>query len=185
MSPIRDIPPSRISRPALLLLLLLCLFPFSVRADGLLTPDQLCVRAVFMGYNSLAFAEGDQRATNVSSLAARAANDFCYNELKATSIYAAAKVYCAGSDDPRDFEPIIELLREHCRKWGEGAPLMPVPDAVAKHSVEELRRELRSVDFEGVPKGEELAEVMLISESYYKRCFETIVSAADDVCPRE
>ncbi|KAF4307481.1 fre family ferric-chelate reductase [Botryosphaeria dothidea] len=176
MSPIRDIPPSRISRPALLLLLLLCLFPFSVRADGLLTPDQLCVRAVFMGYNSLAFAEGDQRATNVSSLAARAANDFCHNELKATSIYAAAKVYCAGSDDPRDFEPIIELLREHCRKWGEGAPLMPVPDAVAKHSVEELRRELRSVDFEGVPKGEELAEVMLISESYYKRCFETIFS---------
>lgn len=161
-----------------LLLLLLCLLPNAVLADDLLPPDQLCVQAVFMAYNYLSFTDTASAPHDQKKKAA----DFCQNELKTTSIYAASKVFCAASDEASEFAPVVELLQDHCRKWGGGAELQPVPHVVANSSVEELRTRLRNVHFQEVPQGEDVDEVVLISATYYSRCFETIVSAWSCAC---
>ncbi|KAL1628786.1 hypothetical protein SLS54_001474 [Diplodia seriata] len=152
-------------------------------------PDQLCVQALFMGYNSLTFAEHPQPpSTNHSdsggdddsdgSVEAQGVKDFCGNKLKQTSVYAGGKVHCAASDAEEDFAPIVELLRGFCRKWGGGGEdeEMPVPDLVRERSVKELREGLRPVEFGEVPRGEVVDEVVLLSDAYYKRCFETLFS---------
>lgn len=167
----------------LVLLLLSCLAP-AVLADDLMPPDQMCVQAIFMGYNSLRFAEGapppETKAADDDddngTVEAQGGADFCRNKLKQTSIYAAAKVHCAASDAEEDFAPIVEMLQEHCRKWGGGGELMPVPELVNQRSVKELREGLRPVEYEEVPRGEVLDEVVMMSDAFYKRCFETIVS---------
>ncbi|KAB2575753.1 putative ferric reductase transmembrane component [Lasiodiplodia theobromae] len=169
----------------LVLLLLSCLAP-AVLADDLMPPDQMCVQAIFMGYNSLSFAEGaappapaETKASDDGdddTVEAQGGADFCRNKLKQTSIYAAAKVHCAASDAEEDFAPIVEMLEEHCRKWGGGGELMPVPELVKQRTVKELREGLRPVEYEEVPRGEVLDEVVMMSDAFYKRCFETIFS---------
>jgi hypothetical protein len=92
----------------------------------------------------------------------------CTNRLRTYSIYATIKLYCTE----REIEPGLEYINKNC----QGAlSRLPYED-VEPELTNAFLRSLRVVDFQEVPSTEVLDTAVLISGSYFKAAYRTIVS---------
>ncbi|RVX68247.1 hypothetical protein B0A52_07250 [Exophiala mesophila] len=88
--------------------------------------------------------------------------NLCTNELRVTSIYAAAKVYCTE----KEIEVGVSLLEDNCFTWGD-VEAIPWSEIEPKLT-DEYIASLPTLTFEDRAAGGVLSEPYLIDEDYYQ-----------------
>lgn len=125
-----------------------------------LPQEERCVTAVYSTYNYITFA-----GTPAGGLW----DTRCQNPLKVASIYAASETYCRDSERAAGFAQLALF----CEEFGH-VELLP-RDAVAENLTEDAIRNMRTVDYLELSRGDPVEMPVLISASYFNVMFNTIV----------
>ncbi|KAJ5378417.1 hypothetical protein N7509_011536 [Penicillium cosmopolitanum] len=126
-----------------------------------LPQEERCVTAVYSTYNYITFA-----GTPAGGLW----DTRCQNPLKVASIYAASETYCRDSERAAGFAQLALF----CEEFGH-VELLP-RDAVAENLTEDAIRNMRTVDYLELSRGDPVEMPVLISASYFNVMFNTIDS---------
>lgn len=129
-------------------------------SSGLLE-DERCVTAVYSAYNYISFT---------GTPAAGMWDTRCRNPLKVASIYAASEVYCQEGERATG----LAQLAAFCEEFGHFQLLSR--KAVAENITEDAIRNMRKVNYLELLRTDRVNTPVLLSESYFNRMFNTIVS---------
>jgi hypothetical protein len=134
----------------------------TVYTASIIPKNERCVTAVYTALNSLSFV-GEP---TVGLWPIR-----CQNQLKVTSIYAGAEVYCDEDERAAGFAQLNALCQESAN-FG----FLPRQN-VAENLTEDNIKQMRRVEFGEVARHEDLDYPVLVSWAYFDRTFRTIVSS--------
>ena len=95
----------------------------------------------------------------------------CRNPLKVASIYAASEIYC----NERERGIGLTQLADQCREFGNLELLSR--ESVAENLTEDAIRNMKTVDYQELSRGEPADTPVLLSASYFDLMFNTIVRA--------
>ncbi|KAJ5826477.1 hypothetical protein N7447_003240 [Penicillium robsamsonii] len=125
--------------------------------------DGRCVTAVYTAYNYISFA-------GVPTKGKDKWESQCRNPLEVTSIYAASDIYC----NERERAIGLTQLADQCQEFGNLELLSR--EAVAKNLTEDAIRNMKTVDYQELSRGETVDAPILLSASYFDLMFNTIDS---------
>lgn len=126
-----------------------------------LPEDERCVTAVYSAYNYISFT---------GTPAVGMWDTRCRNPLKVASIYAASEVYCHEGERATG----LAQLAAFCEEFGHFQLLSR--KAVAENITEDAIRNMRTVNYLELLRTDPVDTPVLLSESYFNRMFNTIVS---------
>ena len=124
--------------------------------------DERCVTAVYTAYNYISFA-------GLPTTGKGRWESSCRNPLKVASIYAASEIYC----NEREREIGLTQLADQCQEFGH-LELLP-REAVAENLTEDAIRNMKTVDYQELPRGDPENTPVLLSASYFGLMFNTLV----------
>ncbi|KAK4868476.1 hypothetical protein LT330_007198 [Penicillium expansum] len=127
--------------------------------------DERCVTAVYTAYNYISFA-------GLPTTGKGRWESSCRNPLKVASIYAASEIYC----NEREREIGLTQLADQCQEFGH-LELLP-REAVAENLTEDAIRNMKTVDYQELPRGDPENTPVLLSASYFGLMFNTLDSWA-------
>ncbi|OQD97272.1 hypothetical protein PENVUL_c084G06606 [Penicillium vulpinum] len=125
--------------------------------------DERCVTAVYSAYDYVSFAGLPTKGRNFWE-------SKCRNPLKVASIYAASEIYC----NERERAIGLTQLANRCQESGNLELLSR--EAVAENLTEDAIRNMKTVDYQELSRGEPADAPVLISASYFDLMFKTIES---------
>ncbi|KAJ5827939.1 uncharacterized protein N7525_006192 [Penicillium rubens] len=123
--------------------------------------DERCVTAVCSAYNYISFVGLPTKGKDVWE-------SQCRNPLKVASIYAASEIYC--NEQERGIG--LTQLADQCQEFGN-LELLP-REAVAENLTEDAIKNMRTVDYQELSRGEPADTPVLLSASYFGLMFNTI-----------
>jgi ferric-chelate reductase len=124
--------------------------------------DEQCVTAVYSAYNYISFVGVPTKGKDIWL-------SQCRNPLKVASIYAASEIYC----DQRERAIGLTRLADQCQEFGN-LELLP-REAVAENLTEDAIRNMKTVDYQELSRGEPVDTPILLSASYFGLMFNTLV----------
>jgi hypothetical protein len=129
-------------------------------ADSALKKDQYCFDAVYEAYSDLVF-EGNTPDDYW--------NMTCTNPLKLISMYSSGITYCTE----KEINSGATVLAGYCMEYGP-FELIPISDFAENLTAQQLQT-IRVVDYEEIPATENITVPVMLSQSYYKASYRTIV----------
>ncbi|OQE76354.1 hypothetical protein PENNAL_c0067G01778 [Penicillium nalgiovense] len=124
--------------------------------------DERCVTAVCSAYNYISFVGLPTKGKDIWV-------SQCRNPLKVASIYAASEIYC----NERERGIGLTQLAGQCQEFGNLELLSR--EALAENLTDDAIRNMKTVDYQELSRGEPADTPVLLSAAYFDLMFNTIV----------